>query len=145
MVICKFWERTFVWVIRGRCLTEHKFKDRAGFQSSSLFLYLQSPKFLLSVYWTPISVISLQHWTQFKKETEGGQCWTSFQSWLGTVECSAVLSTHLPAHPGERHNSWPCICSLYSWKFWFPGTKGKFTANYPAITQIHYVKSFFQD
>lgn len=37
MVICKFWERTFVWVIRGRCLMEHKFKDRAGFQSSSLF------------------------------------------------------------------------------------------------------------
>lgn len=145
MVICKFWERTFAWVIRGRWLTEHKFKD-SWFSELFLFLYLQSPKFLLSVYWTPISVISLQHRTQFKKEDRrGGQCWTSFQSWPGTVEHSAVLSTHLPAHPGERHNSRPHICSLYSWKFWFPGTKGKFTANYPANTQIHYGKSFFQN
>lgn len=71
MVICKFWERTFAWVIRGRCLMEHKFKD-SWFSELFLFLYLQSPKFLLSVYWTPISVISLQHRTQFKKEDRKG-------------------------------------------------------------------------
>lgn len=51
---------------------EHKFKDRVGFQSFPLFLYLQSPNFLLSVSWTPISVISLQHWIQFKKEDRRG-------------------------------------------------------------------------
>lgn len=146
MVICKFWERTFVWVIRGRCSMEHKFKDRVGFQSSSLLLYLRSPNFLLSVYWTPISVISLQHWTQFKKEDRrGGNAGLHFRvgQELGSVQLSSAPTYPLTQAKGTIPGLVFAVCTAGS-----SGSQVRRESFLLTILQTHrYImaKSFFQN